>query len=77
MKIRKAALLLVAVLMVVLAASPAPAASAACEGACGANEILISCPWTMSASDCCGYAQRICGGSFSGVCAGDVELLCG
>lgn len=75
MKIRKAALLLVAVLMVLAATAPAPAASASCEGACGANEVIISCPWTLSASQCCAYARWSCG-TFSGVCAGDAEILC-
>jgi hypothetical protein len=78
MKITKAALLLVA-LVLTLAAAPAvlPAQNgASCEGECNGNEVLIGCPWTKSASTCCAYANYVCGGTFSGVCAGDAELFC-
>jgi len=76
MKIKKAALLLIAVAVTLAAAPMAPAQTGAyCEGACGANEIIFSCPWTMSASECCARAIRSCG-SFDGICSGDAEILC-
>ena len=78
MKIKKAALLLVA-LTLTLAAAPAmlPAqAGAYCEGECNGNEVLISCSWTTSASYCCAYANFVCGSGFSGTCAGDAEIFC-
>ena len=77
MKIKKAALLLVA-LVLTLAAAPAilPAqAGAYCEGDCNGNEIIFSCPGTISASACCARAIRACG-SFNGICSGDAEILC-
>ena len=80
MKIRKAALLLVAVVMVLAAASPAPASSAFCEGVCNGAEIHFSCPGTFSAADCCNRAQQDppgCIGGFHGICEGDAEIVCG
>lgn len=77
MKIKQAALLLLA-LALTLAAAPAvlPAqAGAYCEGDCNGSEVLIGCSWTTSASACCAWANSICT-SFSGVCAGDAEIFC-
>ncbi len=79
MRIKNTALLLLALTLTLAALAPVelPAqAGAYCEGECNGNEVLIGCPWTWSAADCCAYANRICGG-FNGICSGDAELLCG
>lgn len=77
MKIKKTALLLVALTLTLAAVPMAPAQTgASCEGACGgASEILFSCPGTTSASACCAAAIQACG-SFDGICTGDAEILC-
>jgi hypothetical protein len=78
-KIKNAALLLLALTLTLAAAAPVelPAQTGAyCEGDCNGNEVLISCSWTTSASACCAYANLTCGSGFSGVCAGDAELFC-
>jgi hypothetical protein len=77
MKIKKAALVVLALTLAIAAAPAAlPATNGAyCEGDCNGNDVLIGCSWTMSASACCAWANRICG-SFSGVCSGDAELYC-
>lgn len=79
MKIKNAALLLLALTLTLAALTPMelPAQTGAyCDGACDGSEILISCPWTTSASACCSYANLLCRSTFSGVCAGDAELFC-
>ena len=76
MRIKKAALLLIAVALTLAAAPMAPAQTGAyCEGACGASDIIFRCPWTMSAAECCRYAIRSCG-TFDGICTGNAEILC-
>lgn len=79
MKIRNAALLVLALTLTLVAAAPVelPAQSGAyCEGACDGSEILISCSWTTSASACCSYANLLCRSTFTGICYGDAELFC-
>lgn len=45
-----------------------------CEGACDAAEIFVTCSGA-SAQQCCNSLQGRCQ-HFSGVCAGDAEILC-
>jgi len=76
MKIKKAALLLIALTLTLTIVPMAPAqTSASCEGACGPNEVFFGCPGTTSASACCAAAIQACG-SFNGICTGDAEILC-
>ena len=81
MKIKNAALLLLALTLTLAALAPVelPAQTGAyCEGDCNGNEVHISCSWTTSASACCAFANSSlgCGSNFSGICAGDAELYC-